>query len=96
VFGPFDAVHMTAGHNAPPRIGSDSHLAFKNALAHVVGLIAGSTALQYVLFALQPSQSLHLPRRDLVYLGKRDGFLVIARPCAIHAQTNSPIWLAAR
>ena len=32
---PFDAVHMTAGHNALRGSGPDQHLAFKNALAHV-------------------------------------------------------------
>src|SRR5206468_10980291 len=38
---PFDAVHMTAGHNALRGSGPDQQLAFKNAMAHV--LIAGST-----------------------------------------------------
>jgi hypothetical protein len=32
---PFNAVHMTAGHNALRGSDPDQHLAFKNALAHV-------------------------------------------------------------
>src|SRR5664279_758304 len=32
---PFDAVHMTAGHNALRGSGPDQQLTFKNAMAHV-------------------------------------------------------------
>ena len=40
---PFNAVHMTAGHNALRGSGPDQQLAFKNAMTQWVVLIAGST-----------------------------------------------------
>ena len=77
---PFDAVHMTAGHNALRGSGPDQHLAFKNALAHVG--CPDRRIDRLCITCCSPSQPSHhagcparfrLPR-------KRDGFLVSLAP----------------
>jgi hypothetical protein len=73
---PFDAVHMTAGHNALRGSGPDQQLAFKNALARV-----GCPDRQIDRLCItccspsQPSHHAGCPARFRLSR-KRDGFLV--------------------
>ncbi len=62
---PFDAVHMTAGHNAFRGSGPGQKLALEVLWPKWVVLITGSTGLHYVLSALS-NRSVTPYRRDLV------------------------------
>ena len=77
---PFDAVHMTAGHNALRGSGPDQHLAFKNALAHV-GCPDRRIDRLCITCCLpsQPSHHASCPARSRLSR-KRDGFLVSLAP----------------
>ena len=77
---PFDAVHMTAGHNALRGSGPDQHLAFKNALAHV-GCPDRRIDRLCITCCLpsQPSHPASCPARSRLSR-KRDGFLVSLAP----------------
>ena len=93
VFGLLDAAYMTAGHNALRGSGPDQKLAFDDAVALVVVLIAGSTGS--ALRAVRPP-NLHITpvaRRDLVYRASATGSLYRS-PVAIMAQTIRAILLA--
>ena len=77
---PFNAAHMTAGHNALRGSGPDQQLAFKNALAHVgcpdrwidrLCITCGSPS--------QPSHHAGCAARSRLSR-KRDGFLVLLAP----------------
>ena len=84
---------MTAGHNALRGSGPDQQLAFKNAMAQWVVLIAGSTGS--ALRAVRPP-NLHITpvvRRDFVYRASATGSLYRS-PLAIMAQTIRAILLA--
>src|ERR1035437_283579 len=73
---PFNAVHMTAGHNALRGSGPDQQLAFKNAMAHV-GCPDRRTD-RLCITCCSPSQPSHhagCPARFRLSR-KRDGFLV--------------------
>jgi hypothetical protein len=90
---PLNAVHMTAGHNALRGSGPDQQLAFKNAMADVGVLIAGSTSS--ALRAVRPP-NLHITpvvRRDLAHRASATGSLYRS-PLAIMAQTIRAILLA--
>jgi hypothetical protein len=77
---PFDAVHMTAGHNALRESGPDQQLAFKNAMAHVgcpdrrIGRLCITCCSPS-----QPSHHASYPARSRLSR-KRDGFLVSLAP----------------
>ena len=90
---PFDAVYLTAGHNALRGSGPYQQLAFKNALAHVGCPDRRSTGS--ALRAVRPP-NLHITpvaRRDLVYRASATGSLYRS-PVAIMAQTIRAILLA--
>ena len=77
---PFDAVHMTAGHNALRGSGPDQQLAFKNALAHVG--CPDRRIDRFCITCCSPSQPSHhasCPARSRLSR-KRDGFLVSLAP----------------
>ena len=77
---PFDAAHMTAGHNALRGSGPDQHLAFKNALAHVG--CPDRRIDRLCITCCSPSQPSHhagCPARSRLSR-KRDGFLVSLAP----------------
>ena len=90
---PFDAVHMTAGHNALRGSGPYQQLAFKNALAHV-GCPDHRIDRLCIMCCSPPN--LHITpvaRRDLVYRASATGSLYRS-PVAIMAQTIRAILLA--
>ena len=90
---PFDAVHMTAGHNALRGSGPDQNLAFKNAMAHVG--CPDRRIDRLCITCCSPSQPSHhagCPARFRL-TRKRDGFLYRS-PLAIMAQTIRAILLA--
>ena len=77
---PFNAAHMTAGHNALRGSGPDQHLAFKNALAHVG--CPDRRIDRLCITCCSPSQPSHhagYPARSRLSR-KRDGFLVSLAP----------------
>jgi hypothetical protein len=78
---PFNAVHMTAGHNALRGSGPDQQLAFKNAMAHVG--CPDRRIDRLCITCCSPSQPSHhasCPARFRLSR-KRDGFLVSLAPC---------------
>src|SRR6476661_6695065 len=91
---PVSAVHMTAGHNALRGSGPGQKLAFDNAVALVVVLIAGSTGS--ALRAVRPP-NLHITpddsQRDLYYAASATDSLYRS-PLAIMAQAILAILLA--
>ena len=90
---PFDAVHLTAGHNALRGSGPYQQLAFKNALAHVGCPDRRIDRLCITCFSpSQPSRHAGC-RRDLVYRASATGFLYRS-PLAIMAQAIRAILLA--
>src|SRR5664279_2317127 len=77
---PFNAVHMTAGHNALRGSGPDQKLAFKNAMAHVG--CPDRRIDRLCITCCSPSQPSHhagCPARSRLSR-KRDGFLVSLAP----------------
>src|ERR1700686_3082262 len=77
---PFNAVHMTAGHNALRGSGPDQQLAFKNAMAHVG--CPDRRIDRLCITCCSPSQPSHhagCPARSRLSR-KRDGFLVSLAP----------------
>jgi hypothetical protein len=90
---PFNAAHMTAGHNALRGSGPDQQLAFKNALARVG--CPDRRIDRLCITCCSPSQ-LHITpvvRRDLAYRASATGSLYRS-PLAIMAQTILAILLA--
>jgi len=76
----FDAVHMTAGHNALRGSGPDQQLAFKNAMAHVGCPDRRIDRLCVTCCSpSQPSHHARCPARSRLSR-KRDGFLVSLAP----------------
>src|SRR6267142_3504523 len=90
---PFNAVHMTAGHNALRGSGPDQTLAFDNAMARVG--CPDRRIDRLCITCCLPSQPSHHAgcRRDLVYRASATGSLYRA-PLAIMAQTIRAILLA--
>ena len=78
---PFNAVHMTAGHNALRGSGPDQQLAFKNALAHVG--CPDRRIDRLCITCCSPSQPSHHASCPARFRSsrKRDGFLVSLAPC---------------
>ena len=77
---PFNAAHMTAGHNALRGSGPDQTLAFKNAMAHVG--CPDRRIDRLCITCCSPSQPSHhagCPARSRLSR-KRDGFLVSLAP----------------
>ena len=77
---PFNAVHMTAGHNALRGSGPDQQLAFKNAMAHVG--CPDRRIDRLCITCCSPSKPSHhasCPARSRLSR-KRDGFLVSLAP----------------
>ena len=90
---PFNAVHMTAGHNALRGSGPDQKLAFDNAMAQVG--YPDRRIDRLCITCCSPS-NLHITpvaRRDLVYRTSATGSLYRS-PVAIMAQTIRAILLA--
>ena len=78
---PFNAVHMTAGHNALRGSGPDQQLAFKNAMAHVGCPDHRIDRLCITCCSpSQPSRRASCPAR-FRSSRKREGFLVSLAPC---------------
>src|SRR5512141_1656906 len=90
---PFNAVHMTAGHDALRGSGPDQQLAFKNAMAHVG--CPDRRIDRLCITCCSPSQPSHhaIVRRDFVYRASATGSLYRS-PLAIIAQTIRAILLA--
>ena len=77
---PFNAVHMTAGHNALRGSGPDQQLAFENVLAHVGCPDRWIDRLCFTCCSpSQPSRHAGCPARSGLSR-KRDGFLVSLAP----------------
>jgi hypothetical protein len=90
---PFNAVHLTAGHNALRGSGPDQQLAFKNAMAHVG--CPDRRIDRLCITCCSPSQPSHhagYPARSL-YRASATGSLYRS-PLAIMAQTIRAILLA--
>src|SRR4051812_41722693 len=93
---PFNAVHMTAGHNALRGSGPDQTDAFDNALAQVGCPDRRIDRLCITCFSpSQPSHQAGCPARSRLSR-KRDGFLgsLYRSPLVIMAQTIRAILLA--
>ena len=89
---PFDAVHMTAGHNALRGSGLDQTPAFDNASTQVG--CPDRRIDRLCITCCSPSQpSHHAGWRDLVYRASATGFLYRS-PLAIMAQAIRAILLA--
>src|SRR5271167_5182980 len=91
---PFDAVHMTAGHNALRGSGPDQTPAFDNASTQVGCPDRRIDRLCITCcWPSQPSHHAGCPARDLVYRASATGSLYRS-PLAIMAQTIRAILLA--